>query len=54
MTTEAAACDGPFIWYPCEGGAVLECAACTHLTVTGNWNRVDHALTPVLREGLAT
>jgi len=46
-------CDGPFIWYPCTGGAVLHCAACGHITVTGNWNEPRHAHTPVLTEGVA-
>lgn len=46
------ACPGPFVWYPCEGGAVLLCATCGHLTVTGNPNAGDHADTPVLAEGV--
>jgi hypothetical protein len=45
-------CEGPFIWYPCTDGAVLECATCGQVTVTGNWNDLDHAETPVLMEGL--
>jgi len=46
-------CEGPLIWYPCEGGGVLECATCGHITVTGNFNEYAHAETPVMAEGLA-
>lgn len=46
-------CPGPFIWYPASQGAVLLCATCRHLTVTGNWNQPEHAYTPILTEGLA-
>jgi len=45
-------CAGPFVWYPCTGGGILHCAACGHITVTGNWNELRHAHTPVLMEGL--
>lgn len=45
-------CAGPFIWYACEGGAILHCAACGHITVTGNWNEPAHAHTGVLMEGI--
>jgi hypothetical protein len=45
-------CDGPFIWYPCTGGAVLHCAACGQITMTGNWNDEKHVGTPILTEGI--
>jgi hypothetical protein len=45
-------CQGPFIWYPCDSGAVLLCAACGHLTVTGNFNEPAHAHTPILMAGV--
>jgi hypothetical protein len=47
-------CPGPFIWFTCEGGGVLECATCGHFTVTGNFNEPEHAETPILTEGLAS
>lgn len=48
------ACPGPFVWFPCTGGAVLLCAACGQITVTRNWNDAEHARTPILMEGLAS
>ena len=51
--SEHEPCPGPFVWYPCEGGAILLCAACGQITVTGNWNDQAHAHTGVLMEGLA-
>lgn len=45
-------CPGPLIWFPCEGGAVLECATCGHVTVTGNFNDATHAGTDLIREGV--
>lgn len=51
-----ATCPGPFIWYDADdgGGAVLECSACGHITVTGNFHEARHADTPLLTEGLAS
>ncbi len=46
-------CDGPLIWYDAVRDAVLYCARCGYIVVTGNWNDADHAETPVLKEGLA-
>ena len=47
-------CEGPLIWFDAaEGGAILECAACGYVVITGGFNDDDHAETPVLREGLA-
>jgi hypothetical protein len=46
-------CYGPLIWYACTGGAVLHCAACGHITVTGNWNEPEHMYAEILREGVA-
>lgn len=50
-------CEGPLIWFgvgaPDEDAALLECARCGYLIVTGNWHDRAHANTPFLREGLA-
>jgi len=49
-------CPGPLVWFAVgdpEDAAILECAACGYLVVTGGWNDHAHADTPVLREGLA-
>jgi hypothetical protein len=43
-------CEGVFVWFPCTQGAILFCS-CGHLTVSGNVNRSDHYLTPVIPEG---
>jgi hypothetical protein len=43
-------CEGPFIWYPCPYGAVLHCARCGHITVTGNIYEYKHAQTPIIKE----
>lgn len=45
-------CPGPLIWYDTDGGAILECAACSYVVLTGNLHDLDHYDTPVLREGL--
>lgn len=43
-------CDGPLIWYDTDGyGAVLHCASCGHLTVTGNPNDDRHQDTPLMK-----
>jgi hypothetical protein len=48
------ACEGPLVWFDVsEGTAILECAACDYVIVTGNFFDRAHALTPILREGLA-
>ncbi|WP_116051894.1 hypothetical protein [Amycolatopsis palatopharyngis] len=48
-------CPGPLVWFSVgalvEEHAILECATCDYLIVTGNWNDPAHAGTPVLREG---
>jgi hypothetical protein len=47
-------CEGPLVWFDAaEGGAVLECARCDYITVTGNFNDEAHAYTSLMREGLA-
>lgn len=46
-------CPGPLIWFDAPGGAILECAACGYLVVTGSFFDVEHVGTPVLREGMA-
>jgi hypothetical protein len=45
-------CGGPWIWHPCDGGAILHCAECRAITVTGNPNDEAHQVTPVLHEGV--
>jgi hypothetical protein len=48
-------CPGPLIWYDTEdSSAVLECAACGYLIVSGSLFDREHNGTPLLREGLAT
>lgn len=46
-------CPGPWIWYPCTDGAILHCATCRDITVTGDFIDQAHTGTPVLMEGLA-
>lgn len=56
-----AQCEGPLVWFtawdddrfPQQAG-VLECSACDYLIVTGSFHDEAHALTPWLREGLAS
>ncbi|BAP96622.1 hypothetical protein [Mycobacteroides abscessus] len=45
-------CQGPWVWYPCTNGAVLQCSTCEQITVTGNINDAAHRLTPILAEGV--
>lgn len=45
-------CPGPWVWYPCSIGAVLHCATCSQITVTGNFNDHAHTHTPLLSEGV--
>lgn len=47
------ACEGPLIWFDVEPDAVLECAACDYIIVTGNFHDEPHAHTPWIKEGLA-
>jgi hypothetical protein len=43
-------CPGPLIWYHItDGGALLECACCGFINVTGNYNDAAHAETPLVR-----
>lgn len=47
-------CEGPLIWFSVDaGGAILECACCGYIVVSGNLNDEQHAETPLLTEGLA-
>lgn len=47
-------CEGPLVWFEVSGGAaVLECAGCGYVVVSGGLNDEAHALTPLMREGLA-
>lgn len=58
MASEPARCPGPLIWYdvPSDGpwypAAILECARCPYLIVSGNFSDEAHGETPILREGL--
>lgn len=52
MADEAKPCDGPWIWYPCTEGAILQCGNCGEITVTGNFLDGSHRGTPILREGV--
>lgn len=47
-------CEGPLIWFDVEaGGAILECACCAYVVVSGGFNDEEHAQAPIMREGLA-
>jgi hypothetical protein len=45
-------CPGPLIWFDAGDAAILECS-CGYIVITGSFNDVAHARTPVLREGMA-
>lgn len=48
-------CPGPLIWFSVgcpEDAGILECAACSYVIVTGNFNDQLHVDTPMMREGL--
>lgn len=50
-----SACPGPLIWFAVgqpEDAAILECAACPYVVVTGSFNDEAHAETELIREGL--
>lgn len=46
-------CEGPLIWFDAGEQAILECASCDYLIVTGNFHDERHSDTPLLREGMA-
>ena len=46
-------CEGPLVWFDAPGGAILECARCGYVIVTGNINDARHAETPLIRQGLS-
>lgn len=57
-------CPGPLVWFeappsPAEAdngvllAAILECARCDYLIVTGTFHDAAHVNTPLLMEGLA-
>ena len=59
-----ARCAGPLVWFdappsPAEtaagatAAAILECATCGYLIVTGNVNDEAHSNVELLREGMA-
>lgn len=60
--SRAKGCPGPLIWYetsmPCtctndHPAAILLCATCGYIVITGGWNDDAHKDTEVMREGLA-
>lgn len=45
-------CPGPLVWFDVGGdppAAVLECASCSYVIVTGSFNDVAHSETELLR-----
>lgn len=55
-----SACPGPLVWFtvPKQGewvewAGILECGSCDYVVVSGNLHDDSHALTPMIREGLA-
>lgn len=57
-------CKGPLVWFDAghttcpdcgdhSTAAVLECAACGYIAMTGNWHDDAHTNTPIMREGYA-
>lgn len=55
-------CPGPLIWYDVEGtlcschghtAAILECACCGYIVVSGNYHDAAHSGTEMMREGMA-
>lgn len=54
MTDQPAVCEGPLVWFGVlAGGALLECACCGYLVVSGSLFDRAHTSTPLLSEGLA-
>ncbi len=60
--TVMADCPGPLVWFDVgadaaqgsdEPAAILVCAACSYLVITGGVHDPAHVHTPILREGLA-
>lgn len=51
MTT--IGCVGPLVWFDVDNdgrpAAILECAACSDVVVTGTYNDEAHNATPLLR-----
>ena len=54
-------CPGPLIWYEVDirhtvlghRAAILHCATCGYIVISGNYNDREHADTELMREGLA-
>lgn len=47
-------CQGPLIWFDVPpDNAILECAHCGYIVVTGSLNDARHASAEILREGLS-
>ena len=48
-------CPGPLIWYDAPpDAAILECASCDYIVVTGTFHDERHANADLLREGMAS
>lgn len=56
----AEVCEGPLVWFQVRNekgqvyAAILECAACPYIIVTGNFHDAAHLHTPLIREGFPT
>lgn len=51
---DTGGCPGPLVWFTVgdpPDAAILECARCDYLIVTGTFNDDAHAQTPVLAAG---
>jgi hypothetical protein len=47
-------CPGPLIWFDAPpDAAILECATCGYIVITGTPNDARHTEAGLLREGLA-
>jgi hypothetical protein len=55
-------CPGPLIWFDIEprpdrdelAAAILECATCDYVTMTGAFGNTEHADIAILKGGLAS
>lgn len=54
MTEPTKKCEGPLVWFDApDNAAILECAACDYVVVTGSFHDARHQDVPLMREGLA-
>lgn len=52
---EMGPCQGPLVWFDVgPGSALLECAACGYIVVSGTFLDPEHAKASLMREGLAS